>query len=56
MYDKLIYIPNDDTQNYPFYRLQLMVEKLDTQLNELTNQNSLKVPNEIDRTSKKMIL
>ena len=22
-----MYIPNDDTQNYPFYRLQLVVEK-----------------------------
>ena len=26
MADKLMYIPNDDTQNYPFYRLLLMVE------------------------------
>ena len=40
--DKLMYIPNDDTQNYPYHRLQLMVEILDTQLNEPTNQNSLK--------------
>ena len=25
--DKLIYIPNDDAQNYPFRRLQLVIEK-----------------------------
>ena len=24
--DILLYTPNDDTQNYPFYRLQLVVE------------------------------
>ena len=23
--DKLMFIPNDDIQNYPFYRLQLVV-------------------------------
>ena len=28
--DKLMYVPNDDTQNYSFCRLQLV----DTQLNE----------------------
>ena len=26
MADKFMYIPNDDTQNYPFYRLKLVVE------------------------------
>ncbi len=26
MTDKLMYIPNDDTQNYPFSRLQLLVQ------------------------------
>ena len=26
MADKLMYIPNDDTPNYPFFRLQLVVE------------------------------
>ena len=26
MADKLIYIPKDDTQNYPFCKLQLVVE------------------------------
>ena len=26
MADKLMYIPDDDTQNYPFCRLQLVIE------------------------------
>ena len=26
MADKLLYIPNVDSQNYPFYRLQLVAE------------------------------
>ena len=44
MDDKLINISSDYTQNYPFCRLQLVVESLDTQLNDPTNQNSIKVP------------
>ena len=44
MADKLMYIPNDDTQNYPSSRLQsISGYSLDTQLNELTIQNLLKV-------------
>ena len=39
--DKLMYISNDDTQNYPLCKLQLFVKNLDTQLNEPTNQNTL---------------
>ena len=34
MADKLLYIPNDETQNFLFCRLQL---------NELTNKNLIKV-------------
>ena len=26
MADKMMYIPKNDTQNYPFFRLQLVVE------------------------------
>ena len=37
-----MHIPYDDNQNYPIYRLQLVVETLETQLNEPTNQNQLK--------------
>ena len=42
MADKLMYIPNDDTQNYSLRRLQLMVEMFKHILNESTNQNSVK--------------
>ena len=49
MVDKLIYIPNDDIQNYHFYRLQLVV-------NEPTNQNSLKVPKVVESTNKETLL
>ena len=50
-----MYNPNDDTQKYPFCRLQLMVEPLDTQLNEPTNQNSIKVPQLVKTTNKKTL-
>ena len=50
MADKLMNIPNDVTQNYPFCRLKIVVETLDTQLGELTNQNSPKL------TDKKSLL
>ena len=40
MADKWMYIPNDDKQS----RLQLIVKKLDTQLNEPTNHKSIKSP------------
>ena len=40
MANKLIYIPNVNTQKYPFYRLQFMI---DTQFNKPTNQNPIKV-------------
>ena len=43
-----MYIPNDDTQNYPLYRLQLLLKRLNTQLNEITNQNSVKVPKVVE--------
>ena len=54
MADKLI--PNDDTQVSPFCILQLVVETLDTQLNEPTNQNSIKVPKVVMPTNKKKLL
>ena len=49
MANKLMYIPNDNTQNYHSCRLQLVV---DTQLNKSTNQNSVKV---VKQTKKKML-
>ena len=30
MAQKLMYIPNDDTQNYPFYKLQFVFEAFQT--------------------------
>ena len=47
--DKLMYIPNDKTQNYPFCRLQLV-------LDAPTNQNSIKVPKVVNPTNKKTLL
>ena len=40
MADELMYIPNDDTQNYPFRRLQLEVETFE-HFTQLTNQSKL---------------
>ena len=40
-----MYIPNENTQNYPFCRLQLVVETFGNSTKcEPTNQNTLKVP------------
>ena len=44
MAGKLMYILNYDTQNYPFCRLKLVAEALNTHLYELTHQNSLMSP------------
>ncbi len=38
MADKLMYISNDDTQNYPFYSLELVVETFG-HLTQWTNQS-----------------
>ena len=53
MADKLVYIPNVDSQNYPFYRLQLGFYP---QLNEPTNQNSILVPKVVKPTNQKTLL
>ena len=54
MADKLMYIPNDETKNYLFCRLQLVFD-LDTQLNEPTNQILIKVLKVIMPTNKKTL-
>ena len=41
MADKFMYIPNDDTQNYPFCIFQLLVNDC-TLNNKPTNENSMK--------------
>ena len=50
--EKLMYIPNDNTQNWHFCRLQLVVETSWKQLNEPTNQNSITVQKLIEPTNK----
>ena len=55
MTDKLMYIPNDYTQNYPFYRLKFLLKRLDTQFNEPKDQNSIKVPKVVKPTNKKTL-
>ena len=44
MADKSVYIPNDDTHNSLICRLDYWLKRLDTQLKESTNQNSIKYP------------
>ena len=56
MADELIYIANDDTQNYLFYKLQLLDNMFETQFYELTNPYSMKVPKVIKLTNKKAFL
>ena len=53
MAEKFMNISNNDIQNYPLCRLQLVFE---TQLNEPTNQNSRKIPKVVKSTNKKMLL
>ena len=50
-----MYNPNDDTQNYPFSSSQLVIENLNTQLNEPNNQKN-KVPKVAKLINKKMLL
>ena len=55
MADQFMYIPNDVIQNFPFYRLHLVVETFDAELNEPTNQNP-KVPKVVMPTNNKKLL
>ena len=56
MADKLIEIPNNDTQSFPFYKLQLLVKTFEHSTYKSTNQNSLKVHKVVELTNKKMLL
>ena len=51
MADKMMYIPNVDAKNYPFYTNSDW--KWNVQFNESTNQNSIKVPEIIEPTNNK---
>ena len=53
MAEKFMYIPNDDIKYYPFYRSELVIETIDTQLQEPINQNSIKLPKIVMPTNKK---
>ena len=55
MSDKFMCIPNDDTQNYLIYRLQLRVETFGHSTTEQTNQNLIKVLKNVDPRSKKTL-
>ena len=47
--DELLYILKDDN-NYPFHRLQFVVELLDNQLKDPTKHNLIKVSEVVDPT------
>ena len=56
---KFLYIPNDDKQNkqnYPIYRLQLVVETFGNSNYKPGNQNSRKVPKVDKLTIKKTFI
>ena len=55
MAEKLMYIPNANTQNCPFYKLQLVIETFGHSTNKPTNQNSIKVPQIVMPTNKKTL-
>ena len=47
-------ILNDDTQNNPLCRLQLVIKIFDIQVNEPTNQNLIKSPKVVEQRNKKL--
>jgi len=50
-----MYIPNANTQNWPFFKLQLVIETFGHSTNKPTNQNSIKVPQIVMPTNKKTL-
>ena len=56
MVNKLMYIPNGDTQITPSVDYNLWLKRLDTQLDETTKQNSIKVPKVVKPMNKKTLL
>ena len=56
MADELKYIPNDDTLNYPCFRSRLVLERLETSLNEPIDQNLIISHKVVELTKKKVIL
>ncbi len=54
MTDELMYIPNDDTKITPF--VHYLLKRLETQHNEPTNQNLIKVHKIVKPMNKKTLL
>ena len=55
MAEKLMYIPNANTQNCLFYKLQLVIETFGHSTNKLTIKNSIKVQQIVMPTNKKTL-
>ncbi len=53
MADKLMYITNDEYKITPSVDYNKWIKRLDTQLNEPTNQNAIKDPKVVKQTNKK---
>ena len=53
MADKLIYIPNDDIQNYPFCRLQLVAETFENSRKWTNKSKFILVPKVVMPTNEK---
>ena len=56
MVDNLIDIPNNDIQISPLVDYNYWLKRVNTQLNELTNTNSIKVPIVNKPTDKKTLI
>ncbi len=56
MTDELMYIPNDDTQNYSFCKLQLVVETFGHLPLQTNQSNLIKVLKVVKPTNKKKVI
>ena len=55
MADKLMYIHNNNTQNFFRVDNNQWLKRMNVQLNEPTNQNLIKVPKVVKTTNKKTL-
>ena len=51
-----MYIPSDNKQSYPFYKLNLLVKSIDSTELEPTNNNSIIVPKVLNPTKEIILL
>ena len=56
MSDKLMHIPNDDNKTTPSVDYNYWLKRLDTQLNETTNQNLIKVLKVVMPTNEEKVI